>query len=82
MKLCSLHNEPLIETNLPMLSDSIPHSHFSCVTRGHQLVPNKEEGIYRNTKTEHTLNGKSKQTLIRHHFYNQLQPTLKASLGY
>lgn len=44
-----------------MLSDSIPYSHFACVTRGHQLVPNKEERIYRNTKIEYTLNGKSKQ---------------------
>lgn len=61
MKLCSLLQWALIETNLPMLSDSIPYSHFACVTCGHQLVPNKEERIYRNTKIEYTLNGKSKQ---------------------
>lgn len=39
-----------------MLSDSVPHSHFPCVARGHQLVPNEEESVYRDTEAEHTLN--------------------------
>lgn len=48
----------LVETNLPVLSDGIPHSHLPRVTCGHQLVTDKEEGIYRNTKAEHSLNNK------------------------
>lgn len=50
----------LVKTNLPVLSDGIPHSHFPCVTRGHQLVTNKEESIYRNAKAEHSLNDNEK----------------------
>ena len=39
---------------LPVLRDSIPHSNFPCVARGHQLAPNKEEVIHRYAQTEHT----------------------------
>lgn len=47
------------ETNLPVLRDGIPHAHFPCVTRGHQLVPNEEERVYRNTEAEHTLTSRA-----------------------
>lgn len=39
-----------------MLSDSVPHSHFPCVTRGHQLVTDEEESVYRDTEAEHSFN--------------------------
>lgn len=42
---------------LPVLRDSIPHSNFPCVARGHQLVPNKEEVIHRYAQTEYTWGG-------------------------
>lgn len=42
---------------LPVLRDSIPHSNFPCVARGHQLVPNKEEVIHRHTQAEYTCVG-------------------------
>lgn len=50
-----------------MLGDSIPHSHFPCMTRGHQLVTDKEESIDRNTKAEYSLNDNKKERLINHH---------------
>lgn len=49
-----------VKTNLPVLSDGIPHSHFPRVTRSHQLVTDKEERIYRNAKAEHSLNDNKK----------------------
>lgn len=59
MKVLSLVEGELSETNLPVLCDSIPHAHFACVTRGHQLIPNEEEGVYRNPEAEHTLTSKA-----------------------
>lgn len=59
MKVFSLVEGALTETNLPVLCDRIPHAHFACVTRGHQLIPNEEEGVYRNPEAEHTLTSKA-----------------------
>lgn len=58
-KVFSLVEGALTETNLPVLCDGIPHTHFPCVTCGHQLVPNEEESVYRNTEAEHTLTSKA-----------------------
>ena len=48
-------------THLPVLSDSIPHSHFPCMTRGDQLVPDEEERVHRNAKAEHALSDRGKR---------------------
>jgi hypothetical protein len=55
----SVVEEALPETNLPVLRDSVPHAHLPRVTRGHQLVSNEEESIYRNAEAEHTLTSKT-----------------------